>query len=696
MPPCSYGRYSFSVFCFDSRTGTLYRNGYRLRITKQAREVLAALLENAGSVVTREELQQQLWPGGEYLDWGHSINNVVAQLRAALRDDVRETRFIETAPKRGYRFIAQVSFEPEGATTEAPAQQPELEQAADLSPLGSMHSDVSDESVEVRQSKSDGAPDVTPEPASPALHPNNPFWRRAAAIAALVMLIGALTTLIVLHFAKREPSPDISLGIPPFEVYGDASNALAESFRLEVTSAVAELPRVQVRAAHSLNAVLRDDQSIRATAKSMELDLLLFGKLMRSGDQYVLQLEVVRGGDAVHLASFRYSGSSQDLGIVRERIQRDLFDRLRLAERGAKWRTQASTPNPKAYQAYLQARLDLSRWADAPVQKALEEFEGAIHEDPSFANAYSGLASAYVLLAEHGAAPRESSYRQAQAAAEKAIQLAPATAEAHAILGQTALRQDWNFETAERELRRAIELDQSRALYHLWLSVLLCEQSRFDDSLHEIDLARAADPLWAPVYWTEAATAGNAGQFARSIQAAEKLTELMPNWPPAYDQRGWAYWFAGREADAIADWRHMAQMENDTARMRLEDEGLEALRRGGVPAYARLRLKAIQSGDSYHHASSDFSPAEWYSIAGEYDKALSEVEQMMARHDPDALQFAVNRTLLPLHNQPRFVAALIRIGLNQPKPRASAQIRVRPVPAAARPLESRERADLLR
>jgi tetratricopeptide (TPR) repeat protein len=342
----------------------------------------------------------------------------------------------------------------------------------------------------------------------------------------------------------------------------------------------------------------------------------------------------------------------------------------------------------------LQARLDLSRWADAPVQKAQEEFEVAIHEDPSFANAYSGLASAYVLLAEHGAAPREPSYRQAQAAAEKAIQLAPSTAEAHAILGQTALRQDWNFEVAERELRRAIELDQSRALYHLWLSALLCEQSRFDDSLHEIDLARAADPLWAPVYWTEAATAGDARQFARSIQAAEKLAELMPNWPPAYDQRGWAYWFAGRETDAIADWRRMAQMENDTARMRLEDEGLEALRRGGVPAYARLRLKAIQSGYSYHHASSDFSPAEWYSIAGEYDKALAEVEQMMARHDPEALQLAVNPTLTPLHNQPRFVAALIRIGLNQPKPRASAQIGVRPVPTAARPFESRERADL--
>lgn len=655
-----HGTYSFAVFAFDSRTGDLSRNGHRLRIPEQARQVLSALLENAGNIVTREELRQQLWPNGEFLDWDRSINKVVAQLRETLRDNARETRFIETVPKRGYRFTASVSFVPEISTVESATPQ-EAELLATLS------------GPEEYQPESVIEKPAGFEPAVFQAQRRNRVMRRVAIITLFTVIVGALAALVMTHFTKREPS-SVSVGIPPFEASGEGSDRVAEGFRMDLMSAVAELPKVQVRAAHSLSTPLRDDESIRATANSLQLDLLLFVKLAFNDDQCVLNLEVVRGRDAVHLASFRYSGSRQELGAIREKIQRDLFDQLGLAERGGNWGRQAATPDPQAYKDYLQARLDLSGWADAPVQKALQGFQKAIDKDPNFANAYAGLASAYVVLAEHDAVPREASYRKAQEAAAKAVQLAPSTAGAHAILGQVALRKDWNFDVAEREMRLAIELDPSCAVYHLWLSVLLCFESRFNESLQEIDLARAADPLWPPVYRTETFLAGRAGQGARAIQASEKHAVMMPNWPPSYDQRAWAYWLAGRYEDAIADWRHMAQMENDTARMKLEDEGLEAFRRGGAAAYARVRVKTIQRGYPYSHAAMDFVPAEWYSIEGDYNSALTEVEKMVARHDPDALQLSVNPMLLPLHNHPRFVAALIRIGLNQPGLHASTQV----------------------
>jgi len=660
----SHGRYLFSVFSFDSKTGDLARDGHRLRITEQARQVLAALLENAGSIVTREELRQRLWPGGEFLDWDRSINKVVVHLRSALQDDSKGARFIETVPKRGYRFIAPVTFEPMRVSPQTELHQDERASSTD--------------SAEVPQAAAEA---LANEPQSPALAPpapelvpearRRPSVLGVAVMAVLTIAAGTLATALIIHIARRHsPQPYASVGIPPFEASGDGAENLAEGFRLDLTNAVAELPTLQVRAAHSFPAPLRDDQSIRAAAKSLQLDLLLFGKMSVSGGSCVFHLELVRGHDAVHLASFRYSGSTQELGSMREKIQRDLFEELGLTGRG-QWRTQSSTSNPKAYQAYLQARLDLSGWSDAPVQRALEGFQRAIAEDPNFANAYAGLASAYVLLGDHGVAPFEESYRKAQEAAARAVQLAPFTAEGHAILGEVALRRDWNFELAERELRRAVELDSNRAIFHLWLSVLLCFQSRSDEALHEIDLARAADPLWAPVYGTEVFLAAAAGQTPRAIQASERLTALMPDWPATYDQRGWAYWFAGRYTDAIADWRHMAQMENDAARMRLEDEELEAFRRGGVPACARVRLKAIQSGYPYRHATTDFVAAEWYSIGGDHNKAVAELERMLARHDPDTLQLAADSALVPLHNDPRFKAILTRAGLNQPKLRTS-------------------------
>ena len=648
-------QYQFSIFGFDSRTGDLLRKGHRLRITEQARQVLNALLENAGNIVTREELRLLLWPGGEILDWDHSINKVVAQLRSALRDNARETRFIETVPKRGYRFIAPVTVE-----TEKPAEpamdMPEDRVLVEALPPATPPDEIAEAescSLEIPVAESD----FPPAPARTSL-------RRILSLASLALAAITLTVFAALHFS-RPGRTSVSVGIPPFEASGEGAETVAESFRMDLANAVTELPSVQVRAAHSLNMPLHDDAIIRATARSLHLDVLLFGKLTLSGDHYVLNIEVVQGKDSVHLASFHYNGSRQELGGTRERFQRDLFDQLGLgADR--KWHARSSTPNPRAYEAYLKARLDLSGWADAPVQRGLNEFEEAIREDPGFANAYAGLASAYVVLAEHGGAPRESSYRNAQDAAEKALALAPGTAEAHAILGQVALRKDWNFEVAERELRRAVELDPNQALYHLWLSVLLCDQSRFEESLSEIDLAHAIDPLWAPVYRTENFLANAAGQYPRALDAAEKLTSLMPNWALAYDQRAWTYWHVGRYLDAIRDWRQMAELENDSARMRLEDEGMDAFRNGGVPAFARVRLKAIRSGYPYKHAAMDFVPAEWYCISGDYDQALAEIENMVARHDPDVLQLAVNRTLIPLHDESRFRAVLNRGGSHEP------------------------------
>lgn len=654
FPKCQ-GRYYFSDFLFDPRSGDLSRNGARLRITEQARHVLAALLEDAGNIVSRQQLQQRLWPRGEHLDWDRAITKLVVQLREILRDDARESRFIETVAKRGYRFIAPVCFEPESAEPETAAPPQKRDQA--LIQIG------------VGASPSESTTEVTTAGGLAIISPSQrrTFPRQIAVPAVLILIMGTVAMLMDFQPAKRESSySHASIGIPPFEASGEGSQGVAESFRLDLANAVAELPTVQVRAAHSFSAPLRDYESIHKTAHLLQLDLLLFGRMTVSGDAFILNLELVRGRDAVHLASYRYSGSIEELDKAREKIQRDLFEELGLAGQGP-WRTQASTANPKAYQAYLQARLDLAGWSDAPVEKALDEFQRAIDEDPKFANAYAGLASTYVLLGDHGAAPFESSYRKAEEAAARAIQLAPSTAEGHAILGEVALRRDWNFELAERELRRAVELDPNRAGIHLWLSVLLCYRSRFSEALREIDSARTADPLWAPVYGTEAFLASAAGQTPRATQASEKLTALMPNWPAAFDQRGWAYWYAGRYTDAIADWRHMAQMENDPNRIRLEDEGLEAFRRGGIAAYARVRLKAIQSGYPYRHATTDFVAAEWYSIGGDRDKAVAELERMLARHDPLTLQLAANTAFIPLRNDPRFTSILTRVGLNQPK-----------------------------
>jgi tetratricopeptide (TPR) repeat protein len=289
------------------------------------------------------------------------------------------------------------------------------------------------------------------------------------------------------------------------------------------------------------------------------------------------------------------------------------------------------------------------------------------------------MASAYFVLAEHEAKPRQESYRKSRELAEKAIAMDPSLAEAHAMLGQIALNQDWTFQVAEKELRQAVELEPNQAIYHLWFSVLLCVEGRFEESLHQIDLAHAADSFWPPVYMTEIFLAGAARQYPRSIDSGKKLITLMPDWPLAYDQLGLTLWYAGRYTEAIDSWRKMASLEKDTARLHLEDRGLEAFRRGGVPAYAQVRIEAAKSGAHWAHAENDFDLAEWYVYAGSREQALAALEAKVSRHDSGALQIAINPPFDDLHQDPRFLALLARVGLSlprsYPKPLLSASLK---------------------
>jgi tetratricopeptide (TPR) repeat protein len=178
---------------------------------------------------------------------------------------------------------------------------------------------------------------------------------------------------------------------------------------------------------------------------------------------------------------------------------------------------------------------------------------------------------------------------------------------------------------------------------------------------------------------TEIFLAGAARQYPRSIGAGKKLIALMPGWSLAYDQMGLTQWYAGRHEEAIDSWRKMAMLEKDTARLKLEDRGLEAFRRGGVAAYARLRIEAAKSGVHWAHAENDFDLAEWYVYAGLREQALQALETKVARHDPGALQIAINPPFDGLHQDLRFLALLSRVGLtlprSYPKPLLSASLK---------------------
>src|SRR5271166_299317 len=333
--------YVFSLFKFDSETGDLLQDGRRTSIPEQSAQVLAALLEQAGVIVTREELRQCLWPDGIFIaDFDHSINKVVGRLRVILGDNPREPRFIETVPKKGYRFIAPVTVISESGE----AVFGSFEDTDDCSASASTEGDVSaptpaeacydllsEDAGEALTPAATAPLDTKIKPASRIALWRPISWRAMFAFGLALALLG-VAIAITTRNVRLEKQTYVSIGIPPFEATGPGTEELAESFRMDLTEAVSRLPAVQVRAAHSFSNVRRDEAGIRADAKALQLDVLLYGKLAVQQDHYTLQFELVRGRDATHLASLRYSGTKDELGSIRERIQRDLFDRLGLLQ----------------------------------------------------------------------------------------------------------------------------------------------------------------------------------------------------------------------------------------------------------------------------------------------------------------------------------------------------------------------------
>jgi tetratricopeptide (TPR) repeat protein len=602
-----------------------------------------------------------MWPDGEHLNHDHAITNSINQLRAILRDNSRSPSYIETIPKRGYRFIAEVRFEPASlppAALEEPGSGGIIITPPELQPASSPEA-LPLPTVEL--------PDLSPGLVDTQItQQRRPFlWYGVIAILVAGVLFGA--EHLWGHHAHPLPSPprQITLGIAPIEASDVEAQSIAEPFRLELVDAASQLPGVVVRAAHSFGSTTINHDAIPSLTQGLQLDTLLLGKITTSAPHHFdFTFELVRGSDAVHLATFHYSGTKEQLGTIRSQIQRDLF--LRLSDSpSSRLDPIHSTENTQAYSDYLQGRQELIHPTDEAIGRAIQDFRSATSQDASFVQAFSGLGSAYLLRAEHSSLDRDASYAAARAASLTAIHLDPRTAEAHATLGFLYFRHDWNAVAAESELKQAIDQESGQALHRIMYALVLGNTGRFREALEELDKAQAADPLWPPIYLTEIYLYSAARDNARALDAAQKLQKLMPDWPLACDQKAWAFWYAGRHEEAIREWIHMATLEHDALRLELEQDGLKALATGGTIAYARLKLASLQSEQSSSHPN-DFQPAEWQLNAGEPQQALRSMESMVHAHDPEALQFAASPAYFSLHGDPAFNALLTQIGLPLP------------------------------
>jgi TolB-like protein/DNA-binding winged helix-turn-helix (wHTH) protein/Tfp pilus assembly protein PilF len=619
----------FGNFELDVRTGELRKHGVRLRLQGQPLQVLAALLKRAGDVVTREELRAQIWTTDTFVDFDHSLHNAIARLREVLGDSAERSRYIETLPRRGYRFIAPVN-------------------AGDLP---------------ARSGAADSAP--------PAGLPGHPWLTKSHALllttAFAVLVISIAFWLARTGGAPASAAPRLnSIAVLPLEnLSGDPSEEFfADGMTDQLITDLAKVGSLRVISRTSVMRYKGTRKGLPEIARELNVDAIVEGSVIRSGQRVRVTAQLVQAPTDQHLWAETYDRDRGDI----LKLQGEVADAIAWQVRAQLTPTQqalirrAHAVNPEAYDAYLKGRLYFVNEFTKPdsLKKARRYFEESIQKDPNFALAYAGLADTYVYLALAGALQKESAYRSAKEALAKALELDDSIGEAHDTLGVLNWQFDWDWDAAEREFNRAIALAPSYSCAHEDRAIFLASVGRRSEALAEIAKIDQLD------YGFSSATAESNTYYALRdypalIEASRRALLLNPEDAGQHYFLGVGYEGTGEVQQAISEFQKAVQFSNGSLGPAVALAHAYSV--AGKKAEAEKILRDLER-KAKHTSASPYTMATIYAGLGENDKAFDLLEKAYSEKSLDfALPLQSDLLLESLRADPRFQIMLRRIGL---------------------------------
>jgi len=635
-------RLRFGVFELDPRAGELRKHGVRVRLQEQPFQVLATLLEHPGEIVTREELQKKLWPADTFVDFDHGLNKVINKIREALSDSAESPRFVETVARRGYRFLAEVR-----AADVAPASSPEVP------------------TQPYPATESHDRPDLSADHAAPEHHLPSRAWKIWAFVLALLLIA---SVGIWKGRSWNRPSPDIrSLAVLPLEsLSGDASqDYFADGMTDELITDLGQISALRVISRTSVMAYKRARKPLPQIARELNVDAVVEGTVLRSGDQVRITAQLIEASADKQLWAQSYEGELRDTLALQNKVAKAIADQIRInlsPREQAALRT-VRVVNPEAYESYLKGRYFWNKRTANSLKAALAYFEQAIEEDPKYPEAYSGLADAYALLGDWQYAvmtPKEA-LPKAKAAAIKALELDNALGEAHNSLAFCLDGFDWDFDSAGREFRRAIELNPGYATAHHWYAWHLSLLGRYEQAIVEMRKAKNSDPLSLIISSDLAELLVLAHSNDESIAESHKTIEMDPNFALAHNQLGQAYLAKGRHDEAVAEMEKAVRLSSGspTCIANLARAYVASGRRN--EAIKLLNDLKQSSNRNYSHAS---EIAVVYAALDDKDQAMSWLEKgYEERFNPGVL---LRPGFDPLRSDVRFKDLLRRVGFPEP------------------------------
>jgi TolB-like protein/DNA-binding winged helix-turn-helix (wHTH) protein/Flp pilus assembly protein TadD len=630
----------FGTYEVSLQSGEVRKAGLRIRVQQQPMKLLEILLEHPGEVVTREALRSRVWPSESFGDFDQALNIAIGKLRSALGDSAESPRFIETLPKRGYRFIADVSVVDTDARPKR--QGPD---AGDLSATDPGHK----------------IPGV-----GLAVAPQRRLWPTRWIIVALALVL-SLAILSVWRFRSRTPAPTgiRSIAVLPLEnLSGDASqNYFADGMTDELITDLAQISALRVISRTSVMVYKGARKPLPQIARELNVDAVVEGTVLRSGDQVRITAQLIEASTDKHLWSQSYEGELRDTLALQNRVANAIADQIRinLTPRERAELKNAKVVNPEAYESYLKGRYFWNKRTPDGLKAALAYFKQAIEEDAQYAQAYSGLADTYALLGDWQYAvmtPKEA-FPKAKAAAIKALELDSTLGEAHNSLAFVLDGFDWDFDSAGKEFQRAIELNPGYATAHHWYAWHLSLLGRFDEAIAEMKKAQNLDPLSLIINADLAELLVLAHHYDESIAQSRKTIEMDPNFALAHNQLAQAYLQQHMYDEAVTELKKAVQLSGDSPTC------IANLARAYVASGRRSEAEKLLS-DLKKRSNAAYSNAPEIAIVyvslSDTDQAMNWLEKgYEERFNPGVL---LRPGFDPLRSDSRFQNLLHRIGLS--------------------------------
>jgi TolB-like protein/DNA-binding winged helix-turn-helix (wHTH) protein/Tfp pilus assembly protein PilF len=641
-PPNSVVR--FGTYQVSLQSGELRKAGLRIRVQQQPMKLLEILLEHPGEVITREQFRSRVWPNESFGDFDQALSIAIGKLRSALEDSAENPRFIETLPKRGYRFLADVSVVDATTRPKRPG-----------SGVGDLPGSQEKKTEPGHELQGGGL----------AVAPQRWQWPRRWVLGALALAL-SLLIFFAWRFRWRAPAPTgiRSIAVLPLDnLSGDASqNYFADGMTDELITDLAQISALRVISRTSVMVYKGARKPLPQIARELNVDAVVEGTVLRSGDQVRITAQLIEASTDKHIWSQSYEGELRDTLALQNRVASAIADQIRvnLTPQEQAALKSAKAVNPEAYQSYLKGRYFWNKRTADGLKVALAYFNAAIEEDPKYAQAYSGLADTYALLGDWQYAvmtPKEA-FPKAKAAAIKALELDSSLSEAHTSLGYSLRAFDWDFASAGKEFRRAIEINPGYATAHHWNAMNLGLLGRPKEALVEMRKAEDLDPLSLIINADLAEFLLLTHSYDESVEQGRKIIEMDSTFAIGHKQLGDAYLLKHMDKEAVAELQKAIRLSRGSPIC------IADLARAYVASGKKNEaVKLLSDLKKSSNASFTNAPqiAMIYASMGDTDQAMDWLERAFEeRFNPSIL---LRSGFDPLRSDPRFEELMHRIGL---------------------------------